>query len=68
MTSIQITLLEEHTMNAKNIKGWGMSGSTTPSAKRASSTQWIQSSNPHTRIQALSAFKTWYFQQHKNSQ
>lgn len=55
-------------MNAKNIKGWGMSGSTTTSAKRASSTQWIQSSNPHTRIQALSAFKTWYFQQHKNSQ
>lgn len=55
-------------MNAKNTKGWGMPGSTSQSAKRESSTQWIQSSNPHSRIQALSAFKTWYFQQHKNHQ
>lgn len=51
-------------MVSKNIKDWGVSGNTTQSSKHRTSTQWIQTSNPHSRIKALSAFKTWYLQQH----
>ncbi|HEY8354167.1 MAG TPA: hypothetical protein VIK69_04055 [Methylophilaceae bacterium] len=55
-------------MNAKNIKAWGVAAnSTVKTPKRTNSTQWIQSSNPQARIQALSAFKAWYFQQYRNN-
>ncbi len=55
-------------MTSQNIKDWGMSGKTAQTGKRSTSAQWIQSSNPYTRLQTLSAFKSWYFQQQKNSQ
>jgi hypothetical protein len=54
-------------MTSKNIKDWGVSARTTQPCNHRTTPQWIQASNPHSRIQALSAFKTWYFQQHKNS-
>jgi hypothetical protein len=54
-------------MTAKNMKDWGVSGSPAQSSTNKTAARWIQTSNPHSRIQALSAFKTWYFQQHKNS-
>jgi len=54
-------------MTSKNIKDWGVSGNTAQSGKHKTSTQWIQAANPHSRIRALSAFKTWYLQQHRIS-
>ena len=55
-------------MISQNIKDWGMPGKAARSGKRTTSSQWIQTSNPYARLQTLSAFKSWYFQQQKNSQ
>lgn len=53
-------------MTSKNIKDWGAPENANQISKYTPSMQWIHTSNPHSRLKALSAFKIWYFQQHKN--